>query len=197
MSLSEPGNGTGSGSESWPVLCSHTEPRQALLQFFHVQRLCHMGVHPGIQHLLAVLGKSVGRQAADFQSCCSGYSRRSGKILRRNATLWSVRDPEDKGHLISPLKRQLVHLSVFRKSVLKELVLGDIQRILSYVKAHDQQFTFMVSGYDDEKATLVDRIRGLARRAGKGSQHRHGAPGRCGVLRADHPQVHGRAGTLL
>lgn len=102
-----------------------------------------------------------------------------------------------------------------RKSVLKELVLGDIRRVLSYVKAHeqqfiaeateygdvkasralrekrgeldkaksrmgeldhlfrklyednalgrlsDQQFTFMVSGYDDEKAALVDRIRGL------------------------------------
>ena len=48
-----------------------------------------------------------------------------------------------------------------RKSVLKELVLGDIQRVLSYVKAHEQQFTFMVSGYDDEKAALVDRIRGL------------------------------------
>ena len=102
-----------------------------------------------------------------------------------------------------------------RKSVLKELVLGDIQRVLSYVKAHeqqfiadateygdvkanralrekrgeldkakarlgeldhlfrklyednalgrlsDQQFTFMVSGYDDEKAALVEKIRGL------------------------------------
>lgn len=48
-----------------------------------------------------------------------------------------------------------------RKSVLKELVLGDIQRVLSYVKAHDQQFTLMVSGYDDEKAALVYRIRGL------------------------------------
>ena len=101
-----------------------------------------------------------------------------------------------------------------RKSVLKELVLGDIQRVLSYVKAHeqqfiadateygdvktnralrekrgeldkakarlgelehlfrklyednalgrlsDQQFTFMVSGYDDEKAALVEKIRG-------------------------------------
>ena len=48
-----------------------------------------------------------------------------------------------------------------RKSVLKELVLGDIHRVLSYVKAHEQQFTFMVSGYDDEKAALFDRIRGL------------------------------------
>lgn len=102
-----------------------------------------------------------------------------------------------------------------RKSVLKELVLGDIQRVLSYVKAHeqqfiadateygdvranralrekrgemdkakvrlgeldhlfrklyednalgrlsDQQFTFMVSGYDDEKAALVEKIRTL------------------------------------
>lgn len=102
-----------------------------------------------------------------------------------------------------------------RKSVLKKLVLGDIQRVLSYVKAHeqqfiadateygdvkanralrekrgeldkakarlgeldhlfrklyednalgrlsDQQFTFMVSGYDDEKAALVEKIRGL------------------------------------
>ena len=102
-----------------------------------------------------------------------------------------------------------------RKSVLKEFVLGDIQRVLSYVKAHeqqfiadateygdvkanralrekrgeldkakarlgeldhlfrklyednalgrlsDQQFTFMVSGYDDEKAALVEKIRGL------------------------------------
>lgn len=102
-----------------------------------------------------------------------------------------------------------------RKNVLKELVLGDIQRVLSYVKAHeqqfiadateygdvkanralrekrgeldkakarlgeldhlfrklyednalgrlsDQQFTFMVSGYDDEKAALVEKIRGL------------------------------------
>ena len=102
-----------------------------------------------------------------------------------------------------------------RKSVLKELVLGDIQLVLSYVKAHeqqfiadateygdvkanralrekrgeldkakarlgeldhlfrklyednalgrlsDQQFTFMVSGYDDEKAALVEKIRGL------------------------------------
>lgn len=101
------------------------------------------------------------------------------------------------------------------KSVLKELVLGDIQRVLSYVKAHeqqfiadateygdvkanralrekrgeldkakarlgeldhlfrklyednalgrlsDQQFTFMVSGSDDEKAALVEKIRGL------------------------------------
>ena len=102
-----------------------------------------------------------------------------------------------------------------RKRVLKELVLGDIQRVLSYVKAHeqqfiadateygdvnanralwekrgeldkakarlgeldhlfrklyednalgrlsDQQFTFMVSGYDDEKAALMENIRGL------------------------------------
>lgn len=102
-----------------------------------------------------------------------------------------------------------------RKSVLKELVLGDIQRVLSYVRTHeqqfiaeateygdvkasralrekrgeldkaksrmdeldhlfrklyednalgrlsDQQFTFMVSGYDDEKAALVEKIRGL------------------------------------
>ena len=102
-----------------------------------------------------------------------------------------------------------------RKRFLKELVLGDIQRVLSYVKAHEQQFiadateygdvkanralrekrgeldkakarlgeldhlfrklyednalgrlsnqqfTFMVSGYDDEKAALVEKIRGL------------------------------------
>lgn len=102
-----------------------------------------------------------------------------------------------------------------RKSVLKELVLSDIQRVLSYVKSHeqqfiieateygdikasralrekrdeldkaksrmgeldrlfrklyednalgrlsDQQFTFMVSGYDDEKAALVEKIREL------------------------------------
>ena len=102
-----------------------------------------------------------------------------------------------------------------RKSVLRELVLGDIQRVLSYVKAHeqqfiadateygdvranralrekrgemdkanvrlgeldhlfrklyednalgrlsDQQFTFMVSGYDDEKTALVEKIRTL------------------------------------
>ena len=113
-----------------------------------------------------------------------------------------------------------------RKSVLKELVLRDIQRVLSYVKAHeqqfvaeateygdakadralrekrseldrarsrmgdldrlfrklyednalgklsDQQFTFMVSGYDDEKAALVEKIRALEKEVNAVSERR-------------------------
>ena len=113
-----------------------------------------------------------------------------------------------------------------RKSVLKELVLGDIQRVLSYVKAHeqqfiadateygdvkanralrekrveldkakgrlseldhlfrklyednalgrlsDQQFTFMVSGYDDEKAALVEKMRTLEKELNTAAERR-------------------------
>ena len=55
-----------------------------------------------------------------------------------------------------------------RKSVLKELVLGELDHLFRKLyednalgRLSDQQFTFMVSGYDDEKAALVDKIRGL------------------------------------
>lgn len=40
-----------------------------------------------------------------------------------------------------------------RKSVLRELVLGDIQRVLSYVKAHEQQFIADATEYGDVRAT--------------------------------------------
>ena len=39
-----------------------------------------------------------------------------------------------------------------RKSVLKELVLRDIQRVLSYVKAHEQQFVAEATEYGNAKA---------------------------------------------
>lgn len=55
-----------------------------------------------------------------------------------------------------------------RKSVLKELVLGELDHLFRKLyednalgRLSDQQFTFMVSGYDDEKAALVEKIRGL------------------------------------
>ena len=55
-----------------------------------------------------------------------------------------------------------------RKSVLKELVLGELDHLFRKLyednalgRRSDQQFTFMVSGYDDEKAALVEKIRGL------------------------------------
>ena len=44
-----------------------------------------------------------------------------------------------------------------RKSVLKELVLGDIQRVLSYVKAHEQQFIADATEYGDVKANRALR----------------------------------------
>ena len=54
------------------------------------------------------------------------------------------------------------------KSVLKELVLGELDHLFRKLyednalgRLSDQQFTFMVSGYDDEKAALVEKIRGL------------------------------------
>ena len=55
-----------------------------------------------------------------------------------------------------------------RKSVLKELVLGELDHLFRKLyednalgRLSDQQFTFMVSGYDDEKAALMENIRGL------------------------------------
>ena len=55
-----------------------------------------------------------------------------------------------------------------RKNVLKELVLGELDHLFRKLyednalgRLSDQQFTFMVSGYDDEKAALVEKIRGL------------------------------------
>ena len=55
-----------------------------------------------------------------------------------------------------------------RKSVLKELVLGELDHLFRKLyednalgRLSDQQFTFMVSGYDDEKAALVEKTRGL------------------------------------
>lgn len=55
-----------------------------------------------------------------------------------------------------------------RKSVLKELVLGELDHLFRKLyednalgRLSDQQFTFMVSGYDDEKAALVEKIRRL------------------------------------
>lgn len=55
-----------------------------------------------------------------------------------------------------------------RESVLKELVLGELDHLFRKLyednalgRLSDQQFTFMVSGYDDEKAALVEKIRGL------------------------------------
>ena len=55
-----------------------------------------------------------------------------------------------------------------RKSVLKELVLGELDHLFRKLyednalgRLSDQQFTFMVSGYDDEKVALVEKIRGL------------------------------------
>ena len=57
-----------------------------------------------------------------------------------------------------------------RNSVLKELVLGELDHLFRKLsednalgRLSDQQFTFMVSGYDDEKAALVEKIRGLAK----------------------------------
>ena len=54
-----------------------------------------------------------------------------------------------------------------RKRVLKEFVLCDIQRVLSYVKAHEQQFIADATEYGDvnanralwEKRSELDRVR--------------------------------------
>ena len=66
-----------------------------------------------------------------------------------------------------------------RKSVLKELVLGELDHLFRKLyednalgRLSDQQFTFMVSGYDDEKAALVEKIRGLEKEVSTVTEHR-------------------------
>ena len=73
-----------------------------------------------------------------------------------------------------------------RKSVLKELVLGELDHLFRKLyednalgRLSDQQFTFMVSGYDDEKAALVEKIRRLEKEVSTVTERRDDVGASC------------------
>ena len=59
---------------------------------------------------------------------------------------------QDVRHLSDKAKARLGELDHLFRKLYEDNALGRLS---------DQQFTFMVSGYDDEKAALVEKIRGL------------------------------------